>query len=85
MICAQTQTASPIDGSQVVAVPKSQPSDLSTCAIVLVTGQELSAISGISFPSPADFGATWALGFTLVVGSYCVAWGIGVVLRFIRN
>jgi hypothetical protein len=78
MICAQVNP----DGS--IASAAVQPADLSTCAVVLVTGSELSAVTGISFPSPADFGTAWAFGFTLVVSSYVIGWAAGAVLRFIR-
>lgn len=83
MICAETLAANP-DGSLPVAVTPTQPADLSTCAVVLVSGSELSAVTGISFPSPVDFGAAWSVGFTLVVGSYIVGWAVGTLLRFIR-
>lgn len=62
-----------------------QPADLSTCAVVLVTGSELSAVTGISFPAPADFATVWAMGFSLVVSSYIIGWGAGSVLRFIKG
>lgn len=78
MICAEFNTS-----GQLVATVV-QPADLSTCATVLITGSELSAVTGISFPSPADFGAAWGAGFTLVVGSYLIGWAAGAVLRFVR-
>ena len=83
MICAQI--GSPIaDGSSPISAAVNQPADLSTCAVVLVTGQELSALTGVAFPSPTDFGTVWAFGFFLVVGSYVVSWGAGTVLRFFK-
>lgn len=57
---------------------------MATCAVVLITGSELSAVNGIAFPSPADFGAAWGVGFSLVVSSYVIGWAVGAVLRFIR-
>ena len=78
MICAQP------DASGVITATTTQPADLSGCAVVLITGSELSAVNGIAFPSPADFGTAWAFGFTLVVSSYVIGWAAGAVLRFIR-
>lgn len=78
MICAEVQP------SGVIAQAATQPADMATCPVVLITGAELSAVTGIAFPAPADFGAAWGLGFTLVVGSYLIAWGAGAVLRFIK-
>jgi hypothetical protein len=79
VICAQP------DAAGVITVTPTQPADLATCAMVLITGSELSAVTGIAFPSPADFGEVWAYGFTLVVGSYLIGWGAGAVLRFVRS
>ena len=62
-----------------------QPADLSTCAVVLVTGSELSALTGVMFPAPADASPVFAWGFSLVVVSYMFAWGCGAVLNFIRE
>ncbi|BEP55226.1 hypothetical protein GmRootV118_24700 [Variovorax sp. V118] len=78
MICAQPDSA----GSLVVAA--SQPADMATCPVVLITGSELSAVTGIAFPAPSDFGEVWAVGFTMVVVSYLIGWGAGAVLRFFR-
>lgn len=78
MICAQP------DASGVVTSTATQPADMATCAVVLITGSELSAVNGIAFPSPTDFGTAWAFGFTLVVGSYLIGWAAGAVLRFVR-
>lgn len=78
MICAEFK---PIGGLSPTA---NQPADLATCPVILVTGSDLSAINGIAPPTPTDFGAAWGMGFTLVVGSYVVAWGIGAVLRFFK-
>lgn len=78
MICAEFDA-----GGSLIASPI-QPADLSTCAAVLITGSELSAVNGIAFPSPADFGAAWALGFTLVVSSFVIGWAPGAVLRMFR-
>jgi hypothetical protein len=79
MICAQP------DASGAITAAPSQPADLSTCPVVLITGSELSAVTGISFPAPADFAAAWSVGFTLVVGSFVIGWYVGVVLRSIRS
>lgn len=79
MICAEVNA-----GSGAIAPTAAQPADLATCPIVLVTGAELSAVTGIAFPSPADFAAAWGVGFTLVVASYVIGWSAGAVLRFIR-
>lgn len=79
MICADVDPA-----TGAVSAASVQPADLSTCAVVLVTGSELSAVTGISFPSPADFSSAWGVGFVLVVGCYLIGWSAGAVLRFIR-
>lgn len=79
MICAQFDTTGALIASPI------QPADLATCQAVLITGSELSAVTGIAFPSPADFGAAWTLGFTLVVSSYLIGWAPGAVLRFFRH
>lgn len=79
MICAQP------DASGVITATPSQPADMATCPVVLVTGSELSAVTGIAFPSPADFAAAWSVGFTLVVSSFVIGWYVGVVLRFIKS
>lgn len=79
MICAEVNA-----GSGAIAPTAAQPADLATCPVVLVTGAELSAVTGISFPSPADFAAAWGVGFSLVVTSYLIGWGAGAVLRFVR-
>ena len=78
MICAEVQSTGAI------AQAATQPADMATCPVVLITGAELSAVTGIAFPAPADFAAAWGLGFSLVVGSYLIAWGAGAVLRFLR-
>ena len=78
MICADTST-----GSVVVAAV--QPADLSTCAVVLVTGSELSALSGVSFPAPGDASLVWVWGFSLVVVSYLFAWAVGAVVNSIKE
>lgn len=77
MICAQP------DGAGAVVVAASQPADMSTCAVVLIAGSDLGAINGIAMPTPADFAGAWGLGFTLVLGSYLVAWPVGAVLRMV--
>lgn len=79
MICAGFDATT---GAVVTVSP--QPADLSTCAVVLIPGSEVSAISGISIPTPADFGTAWAFGFSLVVGSYLIGWAVGAVLRFVK-
>ena len=78
MICAQP------DSAGVLTVAASQPADMATCPVVLITGSELSAVTGIAFPSPGDFGQAWAIGFTMVVMSYLISHGAGAVLRFFR-
>jgi hypothetical protein len=83
LICAQFGVAGP-DGSLPLVTTPVQPADLSTCAVVLVTGSELSALTGIAFPAPADFGEVWGFGFVMVVSSYVIGWGAGAVLRFFR-
>ena len=83
MICAQALPALP-DGSQPVGITSAQPVDLSTCSYLLVSGSEIAIARGFTVPSPAEFGAAWAWGFSVVVGSYMLAWGVGAVLRFFR-
>ena len=83
MICAEFVDAGA--SAPVVSPAASQPADTQTCAVVLLTGSDTSALSAYVFPSSGDAGAAWSLGFSLVVGSYCIAWGIGAVLRFIKS
>lgn len=77
MICAEATPSGP------VTVAPVQPMDMSTCAVVLVTGSELGAIAGIAPPTPAEFAGAWFLGFSLVFTSYLLAWPIGAVLRLV--
>lgn len=77
MICADA----PAGGS--ITVAPVQPADMATCAVVLIAGSDLGAINGIAMPTPADFAGAWGLGFTLVLGSYLVAWPVGAVLRMV--
>lgn len=83
MICAQALPAA-ADGTQTIAATATQPADMATCSVVLITGSELSAVTGIAFPSPVDFAQAWGLGFTLVVGCFLIGWSCGAVLRMIR-
>jgi fructose-specific phosphotransferase system IIC component len=73
------------DSSGAIVAAAVQPADLSTCAVVLVTGSELSALTGVAFPAPADASEVWAWGFSLVVVSYMFAWGVGTVVNFIKT
>lgn len=79
MICAQP------DANGAIVVTPAQPADLSGCPVVLITGSELSAVTGIAFPAPADFAAAWSVGFTLVVSSFVIGWYVGVLLRFMKS
>ena len=83
MICAQALPALP-DGSQPVGITPAQPSDLSTCSYLLVSGSEIAIARGFMVPTAADFGTAWFWGFSLVVGTFVISWGAGAVLRFIR-
>ncbi|PZQ77137.1 MAG: hypothetical protein DI563_04850 [Variovorax paradoxus] len=80
MICAEVNAT-----TGAITPTPAQPADLATCPVVLVTGSELSAVTGIAFPAPADFAAAWGVGFFLVVASYVIGWGPGAVLRFISH
>lgn len=79
MICATTDAAGAI-----VTAPV-QPADMATCAVVLITGDELGAINGITFPDPAHSAEVWSIGFIMVLTSYLIGWGPGAVLRFFRG
>lgn len=82
MICAEfIQTA---DGL-VLASVGAAPADPSECEAIVLAGSDVDAVSALTFPDAANFAEAWALGFTLVVMSYCVSWGAGTVLRFIRS
>lgn len=82
MICADLVS---INGVQAISPAASQPADLGTCAVVLVPGSELSALSGVSFPAPADAMTVWAWGFSLVVGCYLIGWSVGAVVNFLKR
>lgn len=62
-----------------------QPADMSTCAVVLVTGAELGSLTAFAVPTPAEFATVWAWGFTSVVGTYLLGWAVGTVVNFIRK
>jgi len=83
VICADIVTLE--SGAQVIAPAPTQPADLGTCAVVLVPGSELSALSGISFPAPADATTVWAWGFSMVVGCYLISWAAGTVVNFVKR
>lgn len=82
MICAQFVTLT--DGTQVLSPTAVQPADLSTCAAVVLTGQETGAVALTAFPSQTDAAAAVAFGITLVVVCYAAARGAGAVVNFIR-
>lgn len=77
MICAEFSASGPVVASAV------QPADVSTCALILVSGSDLDAIRSIAPPTPADFAGAFGLGFGLVVMSYLIAWPVGTLLRFL--
>jgi hypothetical protein len=83
VICADIVTLE--GGAQVIAPAATQPADLGTCAVVLIPGAELSALSGVSFPAPADAATVWAWAFSMVVGSYLIGWGAGTVVNFVKR
>jgi hypothetical protein len=83
MICAEF-----VDGAAsapVVSAAASQPADVQTCAVVLLTGTDTTALSGFAFPAAVDMGQAWMVGFSLVVASYVMGWGVGVLLNMFRN
>jgi hypothetical protein len=84
VICAQALPAL-ADGSQPLAITASQPSDLSTCSYVVVAGSELGVASAFVTPSPTDFAAVWAWGFSCVVVCYLFGWAVGTVVNFINS
>lgn len=79
MICAS------IDSQGFVLSASTQPADMSACSVVLVTGAELGSLTAFAVPTPSQFAAAWGWGFSLVVGTYVIAWGIGSVLRFLSQ
>lgn len=79
MICAG------IDPSGAVLMASTQPSDMSSCAVVLVTGAELGSLTAFAVPTPNQFATVWAWGFSLVVGAYLIGWGVGAVVNFIKQ
>lgn len=79
MICAF------IDASGQVLASGTQPADMSSCAVVLVTGAELGSLTAFAVPTPAQFATVWAWGFSLVVGSYLMSWAVGAVVNFLRK
>lgn len=76
MICAEFSNG-------VVVPMQAPPASLELCPVLLVTGSEMGMVTAIRFPTPAEFGAAWAWGFSLVVGCYLVGWATGAVLRFL--
>jgi hypothetical protein len=84
VICAKALPAL-ADGTMPLAIAAAQPSDLSTCSYVVVAGSELGVASAFVVPSPTEFGAAWAWGFSTVVGCYLIGWAVGAVLNFINS
>lgn len=74
-----------VDPSGVVLVASTQPSDMSSCALVLVTGAELGSLTAFAVPTPAEFATVWAWGFSTVVVSYLIGWSVGAVVNFIKR
>lgn len=79
MICAG------IDTSGVVLMASTQPADMSSCSVVLVTGAELGSLTAFAVPTPTQFATVWAWGFSLVVGAYLIGWAAGAVVNFIKR
>jgi hypothetical protein len=83
MICAEFVDAGA--SAPVLSPAASQPADVQTCAVVLLTGTDSTALAGFAFPAVADMGQAWSVGFGLVVSAYVIGWGAGAVLNFIRS
>lgn len=83
MICAEFVS----DAASAVSLRPTavQPADLSTCAAVVLTGTDSGALTTFAIPLPADAATAWALGFSLVVGSYIMGWACGAVVNFINS
>lgn len=77
MLCASVSGNSLVISGAVV--------DASQCEAVVLTGSEASLVKLFSFPSSTSSGTVWALGFSLVVGSYLIGWACGAVLNFIKR
>lgn len=83
MICAEFFTT---EAGQVVLRPTAtQPVDLSTCPVVLLSGADSGALSLFTFPTPTDASTAWVWGFSLVVVSFLAAWGAGAVVNMIHR
>ena len=83
MICAKLQEASPTDGTHAVVALGTQPTDFSTCPIVLMNNAEISALSS---NSPFNLSTAEAGQIALAVGAvWIVAWGIRMVIRVMNQ
>ena len=83
MICAEIVDVGA--SAPVFSPAASQPADMSTCSVVVLTGTDTSALATYAFPTGDDAGAAWSLGFVLVVSAYLIGWAAGAVVGFIRK
>jgi hypothetical protein len=81
VICAQYIDS---NGVAVLSPIVPQPADLSQCAAVVLTGEEMGVVSLTSFPALADVATAYAGGLTLVVGPWLVARACGAVVNIIK-
>ena len=63
----------------------SQPADVYGCGAVILTGTDTSALSLFAFPATDDAAAVWFIGFSMVVISWLLAKGVGIVVNFLDS
>lgn len=85
MICASISTDDAGTGIGAFVFPVPTPTDMSTCPVVLVTGAELGSLTAFAVPTPDQFAAAWAWGFSSVVTAYLIGWAVGSVVNFLRK
>lgn len=54
-------------------------------ALVLDPSEYASFMLFLSTPQPGDIGTAFAWGFSLVAGSYVIAWALGAVLNLLKE
>lgn len=82
MLCAEFVMT---DAGAVLRPTPVQPADVTGCPVVVMQGSDTALLSVFKTPTPTDFASAWVWGFSLVVGSFVIAWGAGAVVNFVNN
>lgn len=82
MLCAEFVETQ--DGAYLRATQR-QPPDVADCQLVILQGSDTAYFSVFKIPTPTEFGAAWAWGFSIVVVSYLAGWAVGAVLNFLNR